>query len=398
MVESGPGLAACFWNVALCAALVFFLWAPLGYWVLRPFFAGKLSRGWCIFTATGLGVWDLWVLLLGILGLLYLPLLAATAILAGSLLTIYSRRHKAAERKNPLPLRFFPDRLLIGAFALSCVAWMIIVTASAFAPELSFDALQVHLPYARDAALSHGIRFDPNNWSAAMPALPLMSYITGFLFSGVRLAKLFNPLCYVLTGGVIYYFCRRWGGAVRGLAAALLFWSSPTALYEATTTLIDLPLTLFSALAVLSLLEWTRQDEDNFLWLSAVSLGFALGCKYHAAFWIVPITLVIAWHSHAVRKTKTTVLTRKLLTYAAIVFALFLPWLLRTWVYTGNPVLPLANGIFKSPYFTPAMERASWAAFANEGVGRSGAPWVWFSFLESCCLFSRPGTGKCATG
>jgi hypothetical protein len=360
------------WNLALCLALALFVWAPLGYWVLRRALGEGSPAGPSVSAAVGLGFWGLWVLLLGVLGALYVPVLLVSVAAGAVLLRFYpGRRPGALPPRDVSALPLYPTRVLIAAFALLSAIYMVIVAASALAPELSFDALNVHLPYARDAADSHHIVFAPNNWSSAMPALPLMSYVTGFLFSGVILAKLFNTLCYVLTGGVIYYFCRRWGSPLHGIVAAALFWSSPTALYEATTALIDLPFVLYSGLAVLSLLEWTRKDEDTFLWLSAVSLGFALGCKYHATFWFLPFALVITWHLVAARNNKARALTPILLRYALIVCLLFLPWMLRTWLYTGNPVFPLANGIFKSPYFTPAMERASWAAFANEGVGRS---------------------------
>ncbi len=377
-----PQMTTILLNAALCIALALFLWMPLGRWFLQRVFGGQAPDAWAASAALGLGFWGLWVLLLGLVGALYSAVLLASAAAGAALLAFSSgRRSDAAPQRDASVLPAYPRRALISAFALLSVLYIVIVTASAFAPELSFDALYVHLPYARDAAASHHISFAPNNWSAAMPALPLMFYITGFLFSGVALAKLFNTLCYFLIGAIIYYFCRRWASALHGIVGAALFWSSPVALYEATTALIDLPLTLYSGIAVLSLLEWTRQDEDSFLWLSAVSLGFAFGCKYHAAFWFVPVVLVMTWHLLVSRRSRKRTFITKLLLYSSIVFLLFLPWMLRTWIYTGNPVFPLANGIFKSPYFTPAMERASWDAFANEGVGRSwkallSLPWT----------------------
>lgn len=370
------------WNLALGLAFPLLLWAPLGHRLLSRILGEDFPAGWAICAAIGLGLWGLWVLLLGILGALFLPILLASAVAVFIFLGITpARRPGVVPLRTASPLPLYPTRVLVGAFAMLSATYLVIVTASALAPELSFDALNVHLPYARDAAASHRIQFAPNNWSSAMPALPLMSYVTGFLFSGLTLAKLFNTVCYVLTGGVIYYFSRRWGSALHGIVAVGLFWSSPVALYEATTALIDLPFTLYSGLAVLSLLEWTRQDEDRFLWLSAFSLGLALSCKYHAIFWSLPFALVISWHFLAARKSKVRALIPILFRYALIVCACFLPWVLRTWLYTGNPVFPLANGIFKSPYFTSAMERASWAVFANEGVGRSwqsllALPWT----------------------
>ena len=204
-----------------------------------------------------------------------------------------------------------------------------------------------------------------------MPALPLMSYITAFLISGLPLAKLFNVVCYLASGGVTYWFARRWWSPLHGAAAALLVWSSPVALYEATTALVDLPLTLYSAVAVFSVLEWTRRQESSYLWLSAATLGLALGCKYHAALWFIPILFILAWHCLRGRAQTPRQFARLALAYSLIAAAVFLPWLVRTWYYTGNPVFPVANSFFASPYFTPAMEKAALAMYDNEGVGRS---------------------------
>jgi 4-amino-4-deoxy-L-arabinose transferase-like glycosyltransferase len=210
---------------------------------------------------------------------------------------------------------------------------------------------------------------------------------------------------------------------VPAAAASLLFWSCPIALYEGTTAMIDLPLVLYSAVAVLSFLEWAAGewrssdidkcsegggsaparrpptashtiDVDDayrvggglrpplggrrpptgssrgFLLLAGFGLGLALGCKYHAIFWIVPALLIISWLGFRHRLMGWG-WARQILYGFAISCLLALPWLVRTWAYTGNPVFPLANAVFKSSYFTPEMQQAAQAMYANEGVGRS---------------------------
>lgn len=376
------GIARMLWNLAICLAFALLVWAPVGRRILMTVFHGRRYGPPALAIATGMGAWGLWILLLGVLSMLRPVPVLASAIGAALISRVgLSGKPEAPRDTHDENLKTRAGRILGAAFLLLSAAYLCIAAASALAPELSFDALNVHLPYARDSAASGSIRFAPNNWSSAMPALPLMTYVTGFLFSGVTLAKLFNALCYVLTGGVVYHFCRRRGSRLHGLAAAALFWSSPVALYEATTALIDLPFALYSAIAVLALLEWTRCDDDAFLRLSAAALGMAFACKYHTGFWVLPVVLVMLRHLRAVRKTAVRACLPFLLRYGLIAFLLYLPWMLRTWIYTGNPVFPLANAFFRSPHFTPAMERASWAAFANEGVGRSwqallALPWT----------------------
>ena len=280
-------------DLLLCGAIVWLLWVPLGRWALSRIGRGNLPDPQALALPLGMGAWGYLILILGLAGALYKTVL----ILIAALLFLTLRLHRHWKPVNPelatAQLSRF-ERIFVLVFTAISAAYSGLVLASALAPEVAFDALNVHLPYARDAAASHRISFAPNNWNSSMPALPLMSYITAFLISGLPLAKLFNVVCYLASGGVTYWFARRWWSPLHGAAAALLVWSSPVALYEATTALVDLPLTLYSAVAVFSVLEWTRRQESSYLWLSAATLGLALSCKYHAALWFIPILFILA--------------------------------------------------------------------------------------------------------
>jgi hypothetical protein len=364
-------------DLGICGLFAFILWAPLGRVVLVRLIGRANSSGFGVSLALGMGFWGLWTLLLGLLGILYPAVLASSALLVFAVFRL--DRHLGIV--SGTPGRDRRELPALAAFALLSACYIAIALGGAAAPELAFDALNVHLPYARDAAASHRAGFAPNNWSSVMPALPLMSYINGFLFSGLTLVKLVNVLVFVAGGLLIYSYLSRWWGKLRGIAGAALFWSCPVAVYEATTALIDLPLTLYSALAVFSLLEWTRTKAEGDLRLSAVTLGLAFGCKYHSAFWVLPLLVIIVWEILAVRRRSVIEAMRTAAVYGLLAFAFFVPWAVRAWWYTGNPVFPAANSIFRSAYFPPSMESAAAAAYANEGVGRGvraliALPWT----------------------
>ncbi len=353
-------------DLTLCAVFALLLWAPLGRRVVERLAGGGHAFGYPAALSIGIGLWGLWTLLLGLCGLLYSWVVAVCAALAFVALRL-DRRLIAVRTDPPWGRADLAAAAVLGILSALYIA---IALASAAAPELAFDALNVHLPYARDAAAAHRAGFVANNWSSVMPALPLMSYITAFLYSGLGLVKLVNVLAYVLVGAVLCGVAREWWGRTHGVAAAALFWSCPVAIYEATTALIDLPLTLYSAIAVCALLEWTRTGSEGGLRLSALALGLAFGCKYHAVFWVPPLLGIMAWHLLVVRRSTPGDAARTILRYGALAFLLFLPWAARAWYYTGNPVFPAANGFFQSPYFPPSMQSAAAAAYANEGVGR----------------------------
>jgi hypothetical protein len=354
-----------------CAGILWLGWLPFGRWILDSLGARDCSRSLAVSSALGMGFAGLAILAAGTAGLLYKSFIL---ILAGLCYFAPGFHRFLLPKYSPGPAKEdfrWSDWVVRAPLAALSAYFLLLALASTLAPETAFDSLNVHLPYARDAAASHRAAFAPNNWSSVMPALPLMSYITAFLFSGVQLAKLFNFACFVMAGGLSWHFARRWMGGTSALAAALMFWSCPVALYESTTAMIDLPLAVFSALAVLSLLDWTSTGEASSLWVSALGLGLALGCKFHAGFWAAPAAAIVLLHSWKVGNRSFSESAKLALLYVSIALALFLPWILRAWFYTGNPVFPAANGIFKSPYFPPSMMEAAAAAYANEGMGTS---------------------------
>ena len=352
-------------DLLLFSALAGLVWIPLGTAALRLLGGGELPAGRAVAFALGMGAWGLGVLLLGSAGALH-PAVVGAAVLLCSVLAFRGARPAPFAKTTP---GVRGETLLVLLLAGVSAAYAVLMAASAFAPETAFDALNVYLPYARASAATRRIAFAPNNWNSSMPMLPVMAYATAFLFSGQHLAKLINAGCWLACGGVVYAFAARRWSRVHGAAAAALVWSSPVALYEATTSLIDLPFALFSAVALMALLEWTAGASPAWLRLSAAALGLALGCKYHALFLAPPILAVLAWEIAAVRKRPWGELVRAAVSYGIIAGALWLPWLVRAWLYTRNPVFPLANSLFKSPYFTPAMDSAARAAYRLEGVG-----------------------------
>jgi hypothetical protein len=366
--------------LVISAGLALLVWLPVGARTLDLLIPRRAQTASATALAIGSGIWALVVLAAGSLGQVNRVTLLVLG-LGGSALAVWTGFRRAATDKSAgtpaLSVGVLTPSLVMSGAG---VGFALLVLGSALAPELSFDALNVHLPYSRQAAASGRIGFSPNNWSSAMPALPLMSYITAFTLSGVTSAKLFNWIAYLLCGAVIFSFVRNWFGLVPASAAAALFLVSPLPLYEATTALIDLPLALYSTVAVLAVLHWTASDESNWLRLGGAAFGFALSCKYHAAFWGLPLAIVIVWHSLR-RRDAARVIVFRLGGFLGIAALLFSPWLVRAWIFTGNPVFPLANGFFKSPWFTPAMDAAARAAYENEGVGTSlrallALPWT----------------------
>ena len=138
---------------------------------------------------------------------------------------------------------------------------------------------------------------------------------------------------------------RRWGGGY-GILGFFIYLTTPIVVNLSTTAYIDLSLTFYTTLALLALLKW-REDSYSTRWLlySAVATGLALGAKYSALVVLfIMCTSVVFIYSRGTREQGGAV--KAALLYLAVALLIFSPWMIRNIVLTGNPLYPLAQGLF----------------------------------------------------
>lgn len=133
-----------------------------------------------------------------------------------------------------------------------------------------------------------------------------------------------------------------------GGAAALLFFTLPLVNYEIGTAYIDGFTTLFVTAMLFAGFNWWKSKADRWLCLSGVFAGIAVGIKLNAIPFVAVYVLLIAFLIF--RQTRSWIsLIRPLLITGIPIVALWAPWLIRDALWTGNPVFPYYNAIFKSP-------------------------------------------------
>src|ERR1022692_1735348 len=82
---------------------------------------------------------------------------------------------------------------------------------------------------------------------------------------------------------------------------------------------------------------------------------FKYALKYTAVV-VLPIAMVFVWWRRAARRVPV------LLLGAAILIS---PWVLRNWLWLGNPAAPFLNHWFPNPHWTDAMENSYLAGLAH---------------------------------
>jgi len=132
----------------------------------------------------------------------------------------------------------------------------------------------------------------------------------------------------------------------------IFFLSLPIVLRLSTTAYVDMGLVFFSTASLLWLLKWFKNSfTSKALLISGVFCGLALGTKYNGLVTLLSLTCIIPlfYRKYA---SGDNIRSLPALRYAAIfalvAFVLFLPWLIRNYVWTGNPIYPLFDQYFSS--------------------------------------------------
>lgn len=264
--------------------------------------------------------------------------------------------------------------LAAGWIALAAVALGYALVA-ALAPEKEYDALWYHLPLPR-VWLEAGRPVDVvEEYVSLYPLAWEQLFAVGMTFGGTVAAKLLHFACLPLLAVLVAQSARRFIPGASPAAAAALLVTTPTLLWESTTAYVDLALALHAAAACYALARYAETRERPWGIVAALQFGLAASTKHLG----VPITMIALalfvlapGRIHAVRAA-----VKPALLMALLASALPLPWYLRAWHRSGNPVFPEMFSFFGAspPERWDAITERGLAHFkAHFGLGHS--PWA----------------------
>jgi hypothetical protein len=125
---------------------------------------------------------------------------------------------------------------------------------------------------------------------------------------------------------------------------------------------------LFYVLAV-----WAGSSDDRFLYVAGLLAGFCYALKYTAAIGIVYAVLFVTWRCWR-RRTNPV---RPLLMVSVGIAFMTLPWIVKNWVWFGNPLSPFFNQYFPNPHISIWFEQDYRAAMSlySDIKSRGELPW-----------------------
>ena len=244
-------------------------------------------------------------------------------------------------------------------------------------PDLSFDVLSYHI-FHSERALRGMMRVPGDFAPAYFPYFnnPVADMITGMFrhLFGFRLGTFVNYLALLWTGTILFKLFRR---DIRSAAllslAVLLILLSEQLLSEINNYMVDLlalPLLLEATYLALREDDQTSRTTKYYICISLL-LGMSIALKLTSLVFALPIGLIVLGKFLATRPHSLSRYVRITGTMAVAFFLPIVPHALCLFRLTGNPVFPLYNKLFKSPYWPDE----------NISDGRWGPRGVWQTLL-----------------
>jgi hypothetical protein len=357
---AGPSAGILLYRL-LIDGLIAIAWVLAGMglgWVFVRRFDVPLSLRLVTAAAIGLGAISLMALGLGMLGWLNGIVVWAVVLIGiacGAWWVVRSRNQLRVGARDPagwsalvLVAMPFLGLSIVGAAVPPGVLWQD-EPAGYDVTEYHLEAPREWFEHGRITPLRHNV-FSYMPMNVEMHDL-LAMHLRGGPWSGMYLAQFMHVGWTVLAVWAVWAIAaslseRPWAGPLAGVGMAVVPWVTslaPVAYNEAGVM-------LFGVLAV----GWVMRAKDWRGWAVAGALaGLACGVKLTAVPMVVG-AVVIAKGVVDVKCQKANV--KSLGVFVLLSLVIFAPWLIRNWVWTGNPVFPERMEWFGRGHFSEVQQ------------------------------------------
>ncbi len=339
--------------------------------------------------ALGLVAAGLVLMVLGLIGGLYVPVIGVMTIAAAGWGAEELFRGYRAARETPgddAPWPEDPEErsaspptwlsvAILAAAGLACTGSLV----DALAPPTAGDALCYHLQLPKTFLAEHGFKHLPYEPNATFPLLTEMWFLWALAISGGVSAQLVHWGLGVLLGLATVVLAtpvlgRRWAW-IAGAVVLL----TPGVSNEMTAPLNDVALAAFTTLTLAAwYLATVEQRGRRWFVVAGLTAGAALGIKYIAAVFAVAVAVTWLW-AVVRRPQQRRFLLQGAATVAVIAASIGGAWYLRAAWYRGNPVYPFLGEVF-SGASDPAADGCETLPERKSPLGRGpvamlAAPW-----------------------
>ncbi|MFB3785300.1 MAG: hypothetical protein ACE15F_02920 [bacterium] len=312
---------------------------PYGYWLAVAFGLGEAALSGLYF-------------LLGLAGGLRFGILVPLAVLISiAALPAWMREGQGIPRAAGPYFRHSP---LAGLITVSLLTWYLLGVC---VPEREVDSLWYHLGVPL-YYITHGgaIQLVPFNMPSHYPMNLHLHYTFSLLVGNDTTAKMFIyghffPMLILLAAAVRRYGRRGWSLFAVAVYLCCLHFRMPV--------MVNVERAVYFYVFLSTALMWLAMERNSNRWLilSSVFCGMAMGTKFNGLlFGLVPLWLFLAIRFFLWKKASWRDGLVKLALFTGIAWMLYSPWMIKSFLFTGNPMYPMLEEIFPTrEEFIPAM-------------------------------------------
>jgi hypothetical protein len=249
--------------------------------------------------------------------------------------------------EDGLPL--FWKVMLAGGFAVFAVLYVLAALGPVWSQSGTSGTLSLVARYARDHALSR----PPTNLLADLPQGMEMLFLFAYPLGGYPAAALVHCAFLLVLPFLAYCYAQRIGHPRIGVFGALLTFASPIVGFDGSTTshAVALAAVLFSAFMLLYV--WRSEQQQLALIPAGLLAGFAIAIAYRGFLGLVLALATVVWPLWRNRQP----LLRPALVLTASAALTCAPWLVKNFVFTGNPVSPFFSNTLPGVSVNAAVEQ-----------------------------------------
>ena len=324
----------------------------------------------------GFGTLFVLLFVIGILGILYKPVVLTMVIIFDFLGVYQLVKNRKEIVEFELPKFNFLEKLLIGL----CLTISFVVLIGCLSPEIFYDSLVYHL-----AKPNHWIQYHkivPNKTMVVADFYPgnvNLLFVIGLFFKDETVCKMVSLIFCILTCLILYSAGKRFINYKVGFLSAIFFFSIPYTGILAYRSAVEMPIAFFETLMIFSFILWILSEKNEWLIISALNCGFSIGIKYTSFYALVSISVAIIIKSFIEKKSFLTTL-KLLFLFVCISIAVALPWFLYNFSYTGNPLYPYFSkfiGFYKQrSTHDPTSSMYKFSQWGKDFVNLIKSPWI----------------------
>ncbi len=234
---------------------------------------------------------------------------------------------------------------------------LLIYALGAAVPEREVDSLWYHLAAPLRYIMNGGfIQLVPFNMPSHYPMNVHLHYTLSLVVGNDTTAKAFIfchffPLLLLLWSVTRRYASAQWGMIAIAIYLCCMHFRLPVMVNVQRAVYFH----VFLSMALL----WTALETRNrkLFWFAALFCGMAMGTKFNGVLfgYIGEWLLLLIWF-FVLRKETFQTGFKLWVGHSAIAWLMMSPWLIKSWIYTQNPLYPMLGTVFPTKeHFVPAM-------------------------------------------